>query len=75
MQVTIDEELDRALEDFGAGVPRSRAIRNLAVRGAKELRLERERRTDAIATLDRIASGEDDGFDFGVTSSLHRERR
>jgi hypothetical protein len=75
VQVTVDPELEEALAELGGGVSRSRAIRDLALRGAAEVRAEQERRADAVATLDRIATGEDDGFDFAVSAALHGERR
>lgn len=75
VQVTVDPELEQALTEHGRGVPRSRAIRDLALRGADALRAERERRAEALATLDRIAAGEDEGFDFAVSTALHSERR
>jgi hypothetical protein len=56
-------------------VPRSRAIRDLALRGAAGLRAEQERRVQALAALDRIATGDDDGFDFAVSTALHDGRR
>lgn len=75
VQVTLDPQLEQALAELGGGVPRSRAIRDLALRGAAELRAEQERRADAVAALDRIAIGEDDGFDFAVSAALHGDRR
>lgn len=75
VQVTVDPELEDAIAQVGGGVPRSRAIRDLALRGAAELRAEQARRAEALATLDRIASGEDDGFDFPVSAALHEDRR
>lgn len=75
VQVTVDTELEEALAELGGGVPRSRAIRDLALRGAADLRAEQERRAQALATLDRIATGEDDGFDFAVSAALHDDRR
>lgn len=74
MQVTVDAELEQAIAEFGRGVPRSRAIRDLALRGAADLRAEQEQRAHALATLDRIATGEDDGFDLAVSTALHGER-
>lgn len=74
VQVTVDPELEVALAEFGAGTPRSKAIRDLAVRGAESLRIDRERRGEGLATLRRIAAGEDEGFDFAVSEALHRER-
>jgi hypothetical protein len=75
VQVTVDPEFEEALAEVGGGVPRSRAIRDLALRGAAELRAEQERRAEALVTLDRIATGDDDGFDFAVSAALHGERR
>ncbi len=75
VQVTVDSELEAAVAELGGGVPRSRAIRDLALRGADSLRAEQERRAEALATLDRIAAGEDEGFDFAVSAALHGERR
>jgi hypothetical protein len=75
VQVTVNTELEEALAKLGGGVPHSRAIRDLALRGAADLRAEQERRAQALATLDQIASGEDDGFDFGVSAALHDDRR
>jgi hypothetical protein len=75
VQVTVDSELEEALTLLGRGLPRSRAIRDLALRGAAALRSERTQRAQALATLDRIATGEDDGFDFAVSTAFHDERR
>ena len=74
IQVTVDPELDAALSEF-AGSSRSRAVRDLAVRGAEALREEQRHRRDAVALLLRIAGGEDDRFDFSVSTELHAARR
>ena len=74
VQVTVDPELEVALSEFGAGAPRSKVIRDLAVRGAEALRTDRERRGEALEALRRIAVGEDQGFDPAVSEALHRER-
>lgn len=74
IQVTVDRELDAALSEF-AGTSRSRAVRDLAVRGAEALREENRRRHDAVQVLQRIAGGEDDRFDFAVSAELHGARR
>jgi hypothetical protein len=74
VQVTVDSELEEALAELGRGVPRSRAIRDLALRGADALRAEQGRRAEALTTLNRIAAGEDEGFDFAVSAALHSER-
>jgi hypothetical protein len=72
--VTIDRELADALAEFG-GESRSRAVRDLAVRGAQALRDEQQRRDEAIEFLRRISSGDDDRFDFQATAELHGARR
>jgi len=74
IQVTVDRELEEALAEFG-GNSRSRAVRDLAVRGAQALREEQRRRGDAIEFLRRISTGEDDRFDFSVSAELHASRR
>jgi hypothetical protein len=74
VQVTVDPELAAALAEFG-GRSRSRALRDLAVRGAQALREDRHRREQAIELLRRIDSGEDDRFDFSVSAELHAARR
>lgn len=72
--MTVDPELDAALSEFGGG-SRSRAVRDLAVRGAAALREEKRRRDDALRLLARIADGEDDRFDLSVSAQLHAARR
>ncbi|MDQ6803586.1 MAG: hypothetical protein M3065_01175 [Actinomycetota bacterium] len=74
IQVTVDPELAAALDEFG-GRSRSRAVRDLAIRGARALRDDQRRREDAIELLRRIDSGEDDRFDFSVSAELHAARR
>lgn len=74
VQVTVDPELAAALAEFG-GRSRSRAVRDLAVRGAQALREDQVRREDAVEVLRRIDSGEDDRFDFSVSAELHAARR
>lgn len=74
IQVTVDAELAAALKEFG-GTSRSRAVRDLAVRGAQALREERRRLDEAIEFLRRIDSGDEDGFDFSVSAALHEARR
>jgi hypothetical protein len=74
VQVTVDPELAAALSEFG-GRSRSRAVRDLAVRGAQALREEHRRREDALEFLRRLDSGEDDRFDFSVSAELHAARR
>jgi hypothetical protein len=74
VQVTVDPELAAALAEFG-GRSRSRAVRDLAIRGAQALRDDQRQRKDAIEFLRRISTGEDDRFDFSVTAELHAARR
>jgi hypothetical protein len=74
IQVTVDPELDAALSEF-AGSSRSRAVRDLALRGAEALREDKRRRHDATGMLQRIADGDDDRFDFSVSAELHANRR
>lgn len=76
VQVTVDPELAAALAEFGGrSRSRSRAVRDLAVRGAEALRDEHSRREEAIEFLRRISTGEDDRFDFSVSAELHATRR
>lgn len=74
VQVTLDQELEAAVAELGAGRPRSRAVRDLAVRGAEAIRAEQTSRREAIEHLKRIANGEDDGYDFSISAQLHAER-
>lgn len=74
IQVTVDPELATALSEFG-GPSRSRALRDLAVRGAEALREEQRRREGAHEFFRRISSGDDDRFDFSVSAELHAARR
>jgi hypothetical protein len=74
IQVTLDPELAAALAELGGAEPRSRAVRDLALRGAEAIRAERADGRDAQAHLMRIASGEDDGYDFAVSERLHAAR-
>jgi hypothetical protein len=74
VQVTLDTELAAALAEFGDAEPRSRAVRDLALRGAEAIRAERNARSEAREHLRRIASGEDDGYDFAVSERLHASR-
>jgi hypothetical protein len=74
VQVTLDTELAAAVAEFGGAGPRSRALRDLALRGAEAIRAERVGERDALEHLQRIASGEDDGYDFAVSEQLHASR-
>lgn len=75
IQVTLDRELAAAVTELGHGKSRSRAVHDLALRGAEAIRAERAARVDALEGLRRISSGEDDRFDFSVSAQLHAERR
>jgi hypothetical protein len=74
IQVTIDTELADALAELGGAEPRSRTVHDLALRGADAVRAERSARSEAREHLRRIATGEDDGYDFAVSERLHAER-
>jgi Arc/MetJ family transcription regulator len=74
VQVTLDTELAAAVAELGGTEPRSRAVRDLAIRGAEAIRAERGALRDALEHLDRIATGEDDGYDFAVSEHLHATR-
>jgi hypothetical protein len=74
IQVTLDPELTDALVELGGVEPRSRTVRDLALRSADALRAERSARSEAREHLRRIATGEDDGYDFAVSERLHAER-
>jgi hypothetical protein len=74
VQVTLDTELAAAVAEFGGTEPRSRAVRDLALRGAEAIRAERAGGRDALEHLRRIAAGEDDGYDFVVSEQLHASR-
>ena len=74
VQVTLDRELETAVRELGGSKPRSRAVHDLAVRGAEAIRAERNARREAYEHLRRIATGEDDRYDFAVSERLHAER-
>jgi hypothetical protein len=74
IQVTPDFELADALAELGGTEPRSRAVHDLALRGAEAIRAERAGEHDAQEHLLRIAAGEDDRYDFAVSASLHASR-
>ena len=75
IQVTLDSELAAAVAELGGAKPRSRAVHDLALRGAEAIRAERDRRREAIEFLQRLDSGEDDRYDWSVSDRLHAERR
>ncbi|HWX45483.1 MAG TPA: hypothetical protein VNY52_09200 [Solirubrobacteraceae bacterium] len=74
IQVTLDSELAAAVAEFGGAEPRSRAVRDLALRGAEAIRAERAGKRDAQKHLLRIAAGEDDRYDFAISENLHASR-
>jgi hypothetical protein len=74
VQVTLDAQLAAAVAEFGGAEPRSRAVRDLALRGAEAMRAERAGRRSAREHLLRIAAGVDDGYDFAVSEQLHASR-
>jgi hypothetical protein len=75
VQVTLDPELAAAVAELGGAEPSSRAVHDLALRGAQALRAERDQRREALKFLRRLDSGGDDGYDFAVSERLHAERR
>lgn len=74
IQVTLDPELAAVVAELGNGKPRSQTVRDLALRGAEALREQKDARLRAREHLRRIATGEDDGYDFSVSARLHAER-
>lgn len=74
IQVTLDTELAAAVAEFGGTESRSRAVRDLALRGAKAFRAERDSRREAHEHLRRIATGEDNRYDFTISEQLHASR-
>jgi len=74
VQVTLDTELAAAVAELGTGKPRSRTVRDLAVRGAEAIREERGSREEAFAFLRRITTGDDNRYDFSISAQLHAER-
>jgi hypothetical protein len=75
IQVTLDPELEAAISELGGTKPRSRALHDLALRGAQAIRSEQHQHQEALAFLRRLDSGEDDSFDFSVSEQLHATRR
>lgn len=75
IQVTLDPELEAAVSELGGTKPRSRAVHDLALRGAQAIRSEQHQRQEALEFLRRLDSGEDDRFDFSVSEQLHAVRR
>lgn len=74
IQVTLDKELAAAVAELGEGKSRSRAVHDLALRGAEAIRAEEHQLQDALEFLRQLDSGADDRFDFSVSAQLHAER-
>jgi Arc/MetJ family transcription regulator len=74
IQVTVDAELAAAVAEFGDTGSRSQAVRALALRGAEAIRAEQAGRREAREHLRRIATGEDDRYDFAVSARMHASR-
>jgi hypothetical protein len=72
--VTLDPELADAVAELGGSKPRSRAVRDLAVRGAEAIREEGATREEALEFLRRLDAEEDERFDFSISARLHAER-
>jgi len=75
IQVTLDSELAAAVAEFGGAKPRSRTVRDLALRGAQAIRSAQDARQEALEFLRTLDSREDERFDFSVSHRLHAERR
>jgi hypothetical protein len=75
IQVTLDPELETAVSELGGTKPRSRAVHDLALRGAQAIRSEQDQQQEALDFLRRLDSGDDDRFDFSVSEQLHAARR
>lgn len=74
IQVAFDPELASAVAELGGKKSRAQAVHDLALRGAEAIRAERSHAIDARAHLRRIATGEDDRYDFAVSERLHASR-
>ncbi len=74
IQVTVDAELADALARVdSASVSRSRLLRDLALRGARALRDERESASEASMVLLEIADGKRD-YDFAAAADVAARR-
>lgn len=74
IQVTLDRELASAVAELGGRKSRAKVVHDLALRGAEAIRDERSRAADAREHLRRIATGQDDRYDFVVSAQLHASR-
>ncbi len=63
-----------AVAELGDGKSRSRAVHDLALRGAQAIRAEQQQLREALEFLKRLDAGEDERFDFSVSARLHAER-
>jgi metal-responsive CopG/Arc/MetJ family transcriptional regulator len=74
VQVTIDAELAGALDAIDpTPVSRSRLIRDLALRGADEVRAARAREAEALSVLVEIADGTRD-YDLAASGAAAASR-
>lgn len=74
VQVTIDEELRRALDAVDpAPASRSRLVRDLALRGSEAVRADREQADDALRVLTEIADGARD-YDLAAADAAFQAR-
>ena len=70
IQVTVDEELASALARVDpAPSSRSRLVRDLALRGAEAVQLERDRSGEALTVLLEIADGSRD-YDIAAADKV-----
>jgi hypothetical protein len=73
--VTLDDDLAAAVAEFGERKPRSRVVRDLALRGAEAIRKERTRHRESTEFPRRLDSDVDVSFNFSVAAQHHAERR
>lgn len=74
IQITVDDELAAALTSAGGdGSSRSRLVRDLAIRGAREVARDRASTETAKSTLLAIADGAID-ISFAEPDRMHAER-
>jgi hypothetical protein len=74
IQVTVDDELESALARVDpAPSSRSRLVRDLALRGAEAVELERAEAGDALSVLLEIADGARD-YDFAAAAAAASRR-
>ena len=74
IQVTVDDELASALAHVDPSPSsRSRLVRDLALRGAEAVRLERARSGEAVMVLLEIADGKR-GYDLAAADEVAARR-